>query len=98
VRIAAIQASELRVLRFTCTSGLKVSRLGGAVTPEDHTDDYLRQPCRQVWAWLSHEAWQGAPSVVGHTRLQESFWLAQLAKQASLAASANRSLPIETLS
>jgi hypothetical protein len=30
-------------------------------------------------------------------RLQESFWLAQLAKQASLAASANRNLPIETL-
>jgi hypothetical protein len=35
--------------------------------------------------------------VVGHTRLQETFWLAQLAKQASLAASANRNLPIETL-
>jgi hypothetical protein len=29
--------------------------------------------------------------------LQESFWLAQLATQASLAASASRNLPIETL-
>jgi hypothetical protein len=29
--------------------------------------------------------------VVGQTRLQESAWLAQLAKQASLLASANRS-------
>jgi len=55
------------------------------------------QLCLQVWAWLSHALWQGAPSVVGHTRLQESFWLAQLAKQASLAASARRNLPIETL-
>ena len=35
--------------------------------------------------------------MVGHTRLQASFWLAQLAKQASLAASARRNLPIETL-
>jgi hypothetical protein len=55
------------------------------------------QLCLQVWAWLSHALWQGAPSVVGHTRLQESFWLAQLAKQASLAASARRHLPVETL-
>jgi hypothetical protein len=35
--------------------------------------------------------------VVGHTRLQASFWLAQLAKQASVAASARRNLPIEIL-
>ena len=61
-------------------------------------DRYLFwQLCLQVWAWLSHELWQGAPSVVGHTRLQASFWLAQLAMQASLAASARRILPIETL-
>jgi hypothetical protein len=57
----------------------------------------LWQLCLQVWAWLSHTLWQGAPYVVGQTRLQESFWLAQLAKQASLAASARRNLPIETL-
>jgi hypothetical protein len=35
--------------------------------------------------------------VVGQTRLQASFWLAQLAKHASLVASAMRHLPIETL-
>jgi hypothetical protein len=58
---------------------------------------YFRQLCLQVCAWLSHALWQGAPSVVGHTRLQESFWLAQLARQASLVASARRNLPIETL-
>jgi len=57
----------------------------------------LRQLSLHVWAWLSHTLWQGAPSVVGHTRLQASFWLAQLATQASLAASARRNLPIETL-
>jgi len=57
----------------------------------------LRQLSRHVWAWLSHTLKQGAPSVVGQTRLQASFWLAQLEMQASLAASANRNLPIETL-
>ncbi|MGY3346722.1 hypothetical protein ACVWXP_003762 [Bradyrhizobium sp. USDA 4463] len=34
---------------------------------------------------------QGAPKVVGQTRLQAAFWLSQLAVQASLAASASRS-------
>ena len=57
----------------------------------------LRQLSLHVWARASHAFWQGTPSVVGHTRLQASFWLAQLAKQASLVASANRNLPIETL-
>jgi hypothetical protein len=57
----------------------------------------LRQLSLHVWAWLSHTLWQGAPYVVGQTRLQESFWLAQLAMQASLAASARRHFPIETL-
>lgn len=52
------------------------------------------QLCLQVWAWLSQVLMQGAPNVVGQTRLQESFWLAQLAKQASVAASANRHLPL----
>jgi hypothetical protein len=33
--------------------------------------------------------------VVGQTRLQESAWLEQLAKQASLLASANRSLSLK---
>jgi hypothetical protein len=46
---------------------------------------------------MSHALWQGTPSVVGHTRFQASFWLAQLAKQASVAASARRNLPIKTL-
>lgn len=35
--------------------------------------------------------------MVGHTRLQASFWLAQLAKQASVAASARRNFSIRTL-
>jgi hypothetical protein len=35
--------------------------------------------------------------VAGHERLQESFWLAQLAKQASLVASAKRNLPTDML-
>jgi hypothetical protein len=48
-------------------------------------------------AWMSHALWQGTPSVVGHTRFQASFWLAQLAKQASVAASARRNSPIKTL-
>jgi hypothetical protein len=56
----------------------------------------LRQLCLHVWAWLSQTLWQGAPYVVGQTRLQESFWLAQLEKQASLAASARRHFLIET--
>jgi len=57
----------------------------------------LWQLCLQVWAWLSHALWQGAPSVVGQARLQASFWLVQLATQASLAASAKYHLPIDWL-
>jgi hypothetical protein len=52
------------------------------------------QLCLQVWAWLSQALKQGGLNVVGHTLLQESFWLAQLAKQASVEASANRHLPL----
>ena len=37
---------------------------------------------------------QGGLNVVGQTRLQESAWLEQLAKQASLLASANRGLSL----
>jgi hypothetical protein len=37
---------------------------------------------------------QGGLNVVGQTRLQDSLWLVQLAKQASAAASANRHLPL----
>jgi hypothetical protein len=69
-------------------------RPGGSV---EIAGRYLRQLSLQVWAWLSHAFRQGVPSVVGQIRLQESFWLAQLAKQASLAASASRNLQIETL-
>jgi hypothetical protein len=36
----------------------------------------------------------GGLNVVGQTRLQESAWLAQLAKQASAAVSANRGLSL----
>ncbi len=54
----------------------------------------LRQPCLQVWAWLSQALMQGGLNVVGQTRLQESLWLVQLARQASVAASANRHLPL----
>lgn len=52
------------------------------------------QLCLQVWAWLSQALMQGGLNVVGQTRLQDSLWLAQLAKQASAAASANRHLPL----
>jgi hypothetical protein len=54
----------------------------------------LRQLCLQVWAWLSQALMQGGLNVVGQTRLQDSLWLVQLAKQASVAASANRHLPL----
>lgn len=37
---------------------------------------------------------QGPLKVVGQVRLQDSAWLAQLAKQASAAASATRKLPL----
>src|SRR6266851_1214115 len=52
------------------------------------------QLCLQVWAWLSQALMQGGLNVVGQTRLQDSLCLAQLAKQASAAASANRHLPL----
>jgi hypothetical protein len=55
---------------------------------------YLWQFCLQVWAWLSQALIQGALSVVGQARLQESAWLVQTAKQASEAASANLSLSL----
>jgi hypothetical protein len=52
----------------------------------------LWQLFRQVCAWLSQALRQGALKVAGQTRLQDAFWLAQLAMQASEAASANRNL------
>lgn len=80
---------------------LQNSRRGVASTRLERAangDSYLlRQLSLHVWARLSHAFWQGTPSVTGHTRLQASFWLAQPAKQASVAASARRNLPMETL-
>jgi len=59
------------------------------------TKSYLFwQLCLQVWARLSQAFIQGGLNVVGQTRLQDSFWLAQLAKQASVAASASRHFPL----
>jgi hypothetical protein len=60
-----------------------------SIWPDCHL---LWQLSLQVCAWLSHALTQGVLKVVGQTRLQESFWLAQLAKHASEVASANRSL------
>jgi len=54
----------------------------------------LRQLCLHVWAWLPRALMQGGLSVVGQAGLQDSLWLVQLAKQASVAASANRHLPL----
>src|ERR1700716_53349 len=57
----------------------------------------LWQPWRQVCIWLSHALRQGVLNVTGQTRLHEVFWFAQLAKQASAAASANCSLVLNTM-
>ncbi len=46
----------------------------------------------QVWYWLSQEARQGVPNVVGQTRLHEVLALAQLARHASEDAFAKRCL------
>jgi hypothetical protein len=51
----------------------------------------------QVCIWLSHALRQGVLSVVGQTRLQDSFWFAQLAKHASAEVAASRCLPSEAL-
>jgi len=57
----------------------------------------LWQPCRHVCIWLSQALRQGVLNVIGQTRLHEAFWVAQLAKQASAAASANCSLVLMTV-
>jgi hypothetical protein len=46
-------------------------------------DHFRRQLCWQVCAWLSHALKQGVLKVSGQTRLQDTFWLEQLAIQAS---------------
>jgi hypothetical protein len=50
------------------------------------------QLCLQVCDWLSQALRQGVLNVVGQTRLQDAFSFAQLAKHASEAAFANRTL------
>lgn len=52
----------------------------------------FRQPCLQVCNWLSQALKQGVLNVIGQTRLQDAFSLAQFAKHASAAASATRIL------
>jgi hypothetical protein len=58
---------------------------------------WLRQPCVQVCIWLSHVLRHGVLSVVGQTRLQDAFWLAQLAIHASAEVAASRCLLLEVL-
>jgi hypothetical protein len=68
-----------------------------AYFPGDRTDYLLWQFCLQVWVWLSHALKQGVLKVVGQTRLHDAFSVAQRAKHASAAASANLNRLLTTM-